>query len=924
MSFAKRITRVPFAFDVELGREAVDGFASQPPETRDLLLGTAGSSPYLRGLIAKHSQWLEEALASDLESTMSALLGEARALDDAHVGTGLRSIKGRAALLIALADLGGLWTLEEVTQALTDFADLAVDCALRSCIRAEIHRGKLSEIDAPAGGVVAIAMGKMGAGELNYSSDIDLIVLFDGAQYGEGVAEARSALVRAVRRASKALSDNTNDGYVFRTDLRLRPDPSVTPVVLSFDAAESYYESVGRTWERAAYIKARAAAGDVEAGNAFLERLTPFVWRRHLDFAAIQDAHEMRLRIRDHKGLFGPITLPRHNMKLGRGGIREIEFFTQTRQLIAGGRDPELRVSGTVDGLRALAAKDWVPNEAAESLTDAYRKHREVEHRLQMIADAQTHSLPGDDDGFARLAALMGRDSEELKKEVRARLEEVHTLTEEFFAPADTGGAKPEVDHRFQTVMDGWRSYPALRNERAVKIFDRIQHDLVAGLNRAAKPEEALEQFDLFLSRLPAGVQLFSLFEANPHLIELIVDVVSVAPALAHYLGRNAQVFDAVIGGEFFADWPGRDALESSLTDVLYVAGDYEGKLDAARRWHKEWHFRIGVHFLRGIATAKESGRQYAELAEATVACLWAEVVAEFARKYGAPPGRGGVILGMGSLGSGYLTATSDLDLIVIYDPEDVEYSDGDKQLHSRTYYARLTQAFVTAFSVQTAEGTLYEVDMRLRPSGRKGPVATSFASFKTYQREEAWTWESLALTRARVIAGNSALASEVEEERETILKLERDPAKIAADVAEMRNRLADAHGAPSEFDAKRGPGRMMEIELLGQALALIAGSIERVTDQQIVNGEAIGKLNEDQSAVLSQAHDWFWSVQAGFRLITGNVVRDADIGAGGWSFVSRVTGMTDSEALASEIRRRSCDVEAEVDAVLDTLRNKG
>ncbi|MCX8509452.1 MAG: glutamine-synthetase adenylyltransferase, partial [Rhodobacteraceae bacterium] len=347
------------------------------------------------------------------------------------------------ALLAGLADLGGVWRLEEVTGALTRLADQAVHQSFTALVGDEIRRGKIPgarpEDAASAAGMVALAMGKMGADELNYSSDIDLICLFDESRYSlADAAEARASFIKVVRRMTALLSDLTEGGYVFRTDLRLRPDASVTPVCLSMAAAEAYYEAQGRTWERAAFIKARPCAGDRAAGERFLKSLTPFVWRRHLDFAAIQDAHDMRLRIRDHKGLHGPITLEGHNMKLGQGGIREIEFFTQTRQLIAGGRDPDLRSRATVPALAALSAKGWVSAGVADELTDLYRAHREVEHRVQMVADAQTHDLPTTTEGFDRLARMMGEgDTNRLRRTLLDRLARVAELTEGFFAPAE-------------------------------------------------------------------------------------------------------------------------------------------------------------------------------------------------------------------------------------------------------------------------------------------------------------------------------------------------------------------------------------------------------------------------------------------------------------------------------------------------------
>jgi glutamate-ammonia-ligase adenylyltransferase len=376
----------------------------------------------------------------------------------------------------------------------------------------------------------------MGARELNYSSDVDLIVLFDESRHDPAAyADLRRGFIRVTQRLVKLLSEVTADGYVFRADLRLRPDPSVTPVCIATEPAEHYYESLGRTWERAAYIKARPCAGAIAAGAAFLDRLRPFIWRRHLDYAAIQDAHDMRLRIRAHKRLTGPIEIPGHDLKLGRGGIREIEFFTQTRQLIVGGRDPELRHPATLDALQALSDKGWVDRATAQTLAKAYVDHRELEHRLQMLEDAQTHRLPDTRDGLARLAAFCGTTPDAFKSALHARLETVHDLTEPFFAP-ETPADAPAPESVFanpdaaRITMAGWRRLPAFRTERARAIFRRLEPELLHRIARAASPDAALQSLDAFLTHLPSGVQLFSLMEANPPLLDLLVDICATAP----------------------------------------------------------------------------------------------------------------------------------------------------------------------------------------------------------------------------------------------------------------------------------------------------------------------------------------------------------------------------------------------------------
>ncbi|WP_375262366.1 glutamine-synthetase adenylyltransferase [Palleronia sp.] len=921
MSLANRITRAPDPFDRDRAAEAVSVLGEMPEPVRDLVAGVAGCSPYLRRLIETESDWLRVALDTSPETVLQEILSDANTAEAADLGDALRQAKRRVALLAGLCDCGGVWSLGDVTGALTRLADLAADRAFRREVDAETGRGRLPATDSEAGGFVALAMGKMGAFELNYSSDIDLICLFDeGAYAPDDVHAARSSLVKATQRAARLLSETDRGGYVFRTDLRLRPDPAVTPVCLGMAAALRYYESLGRTWERAAHIKARPCAGDIRAGESYLADLSPFVWRRHLDFAAIRDAHDMRLRIRDHRGLGGAIRLEGHDMKLGRGGIREIEFFTQTLQIIAGGRDPGLRVRGTVEGLNRLTAAGWVDEDTAQQLATDYAAHREVEHRIQMIGDQQTHALPDDAEGFARLAAFLGRAEDDLRKELVQRLERVSDLTERFFAPTEPAASGPDLTEEQARLVEGWRGVPALRSERALDIFDRIKPALLKRLLAGPRPDRALVHFDGFLRGLPAGVQLFSLFEANPELLTLIADIAGTTTELSAYLSRNAGVLDAVLGGQFFTDWPGEDELARDLSRHLGEEMDYERQLDATRSWARDWHFRTGVHHLRGLIDGAEAGRQYADLAGAVIRALWPAVIAEFAGKHGAPPGRGAIVLGMGSLGAGHLTARSDLDLIVIYDAAGVEQSEGRRPLPARTYYARLTQALVTALSAPTAEGKLYEVDMRLRPSGKQGPVATALSAFDAYQREEAWTWEHLALTRARGIAGGASLIEDVDVIRRDVICADHDAAQIIADARTMLDRLAEAkRGGP--WDMKAGPGHLTEIELTAQTVGLLAGSDARAPAEQIGAGAAKGLLPDETAAVLNESHRLFSRVQDVKRLLVEDRFEPSDLGAAGEEMLLRETGAETLSALSDRIVAQA---EAAAGAVREVLYGQG
>lgn len=606
-------------------------------------------------------------------------------------------------------------------------------------------------------------------------------------------------------------------------------------------------------------------------------------------------------------------------MKLGRGGIREIEFFTQTRQIIAGGRDPELRSRETVPALQTLAQKGWVPENVANLLVERYRSHREVEHRLQMVNDAQTHDLPKKPEEFDRLAQFMAEpDTGKLRSRLMDELSEVHELTEEFFAPdtcaEDDSIALPDGA---EEIMARWPAYPALRSTRAVEIFERLRPDIMARLQKAGQPSEALVQFDGFLAGLPAGVQLFSLFEANPQLIDLIIDICATAPALARYLSRNSKVLDAVLGGTFFEDWPGAVALEQDLAAVLAAFEDYEHKLDAARRWKQEWHFRIGVHHLRGLIDGFGAGQQYADLAEASVAALWPWVAKHFATKHGEMPGKGAVILGMGSLGAGMLNAASDLDLIVIYDADGVEESSGKRPLSTRPYYARLTQALITAITAPMSEGRLYEVDMRLRPSGRQGPVATSMQSFQSYQQDEAWTWEHLALTRARFIAGNTVLGDEIESFRTALLAAKGKGAQVLADVADMRARLAEAKPAVDQWEAKLGAGRMQDVELVAETAALLSGKAAFDVASQLMAGERAGLFTPAQHSALKQAYTVFWKLRSTAKLLSESALDMDEIGEGGRKFVLRETGQENLMQLKARLDTVAAAAHMVVDEVL-------
>jgi glutamate-ammonia-ligase adenylyltransferase len=696
-------------------------------------------------------------------------------------------------------------------------------------------------------GLIVLGMGKLGGGELNYSSDIDLILLYDPARAAPVARDILHGFFnRLARELVRILDERTADGYVFRTDLRLRPDPRSTPLVMSVAGALSYYESVGQNWERAALIKARPVAGDRIAGQRFLAELQPYIWRKHLDFAAITDIHSIKRQIQAHRG-GGRIAILGHDIKLGRGGIREIEFFAQTQQLIWGGRRRDLRVSATCEALARLAAAGRITESDRAALTADYRFLRRVEHRLQMVDDAQTHRLPGDAEGIAKLAVFLGYpNAEAFTGELVAHLGSVERHYAELFEEApsladsgnlvftgaddDPGTLETLTQLGFAKPSDvvgmvrDWHHgrMRATRSHRAREILTELVPELLRIFGGTASPDAALRRFDEFLSRLSAGVQIFSLFHANPSLLRLVADIMGEAPLLAEDLARRPALLEAVLSEDFFGPLPPRTALAADLTELISGARDFEDTLDLLRRWANERRFQAGVQLLHRVLDPAAAGDAFADIAETVLGALLPVVAREFARTHGRIVGGELAILAMGRLGSREMTSSSDLDMILIYDtPEGNETSDGERTLPTSTYYARLGQRLIGAITAPTAEGRLYEVDMRLRPSGTSGPIATSLTHFALYQRQSAWAWEHMALTRARSVAGDPSLCRRIEKAVVAALTTPRNPAALVVAVDEMRRRIADEHPRPAPLDLRNRRGGLVDLEFIAQYLML-------------------------------------------------------------------------------------------------------
>ncbi|WP_395645306.1 bifunctional [glutamine synthetase] adenylyltransferase/[glutamine synthetase]-adenylyl-L-tyrosine phosphorylase [Terricaulis sp.] len=883
---------------------APDAFAGSP--WAGAAAAAVENAHYLKRLVERRPDLLEDASADWPARLLERALAAAAAIaaDPPPMEEAMRTLRrGKDAvhLAVAIADLAGAWPLKRVTGALTAYADAALHAAFALATREVGARGDISprgydDPNGPAPGFALIAMGKMGAGELNYSSDIDFSVFFDAERLASANArEPRVTAVRLVAPMVRALEEVTHDGYVFRTDLRLRPDPGSTPVAVSIASAEHYYQNLGQNWERAAFIKARAAAADLECGRAFLADLEPFIWRKHLDFAAVADVQSIKRQILSaHKS--AELHEPVFDVKLGRGGIRDIELFAQTQQLILGGRNRRLRSPETIAALGALAAGGAVAPDAAAALCEAYTFFRDVEHRIQMLEDAHTHKTPADPETRARVAALAGFASlAEFDRALIARRETVADIDHQLFGRSETL-ADPLGSLIFTGVEDhpetlstiaalgfknpayisqtirGWHHgrVRAMRAERARELLTLLTPRLLRAFSAAGDPDTAFARFVSFFAGLSAGVQVLALLDARPSLLDLLARLFTLAPRLADALAQRPALMDAMIEPRFARplgeDPPG--ARMAELNDRLAIAGSFEQKLNEARRFQREEKFRIGVQVLEGATSVEVAGAAHTDLAEACVVAMADAASAELERLHGPAPGAY-TVLALGKFGGRELAERSDLDIMVVYEVEEGARSEG---IAPSDYYTRFTQRLISALTAPTEEGALYEIDTKLRPSGSKGPVAVRLSSFERYYAEEAWTWELQALTRLRPVAGDVELSAKVAAIARAALSRRHDPAKICADVADMRARMERERRAKSIWDIKRAAGALIDIEFIAQALQLIHAA-EHPDALSPNSGEALARLSDagvlDGETSVRLADAWrLWSdLQQTFRI---------------------------------------------------------
>ncbi|MBR1778669.1 MAG: bifunctional [Alphaproteobacteria bacterium] len=811
------------------------------------------TAPYLIRLLFMEKEFLAEVVQKGFYTAFAELMKEAFSRlygqsDLEMISRELRVLKRRAALVIALADIEGEWPLNRVTHALSVLAEAGLRTAVCAVLKFYAERGDLvlqdTENPEKNCGLFLIAMGKLGARELNYSSDIDLIILYDEEKVPyTGKKEAGAFLVKIAREIIALIDDKTAFGYVFRTDLRLRPDPGSTPVALSTAAAACYYESFAQNWERAAFIKARIVAGDKQAGDAFLKEIKPFVWRRTTDFYALRQISAIKrslgARSSDSPDRAG------FNVKLGQGGIREIEFFTQLQQLLWGGRDPHLRAKGTLAALKALTKAGWVSPENKQQLDQAYVFLRTLEHRLQMREDQQTQTLPKTPEELNALAHFMNFETyADFLEQLQVHCANVRRIYDSLFAEEEhnegqtlsfSGAELPQetadklVQMGFKDIeqigetVRGWQSgrYRALRSDRARVLMAELLTLIFAALSKNENPDLAFLSFDEFLRGLPAGVQLFSLFQSRPALLDLLAELIGQAPALARELTYHSALFDAVLNPDFFSAFPDEDALSQEAQALLELAEDEEQALDAVRRFVREKKFRCAVLFLHRLIEPDSLGQCLSAIAAAALSALCPVVIQAFEKRYGRFENASFSLILLGKAGSQEMSFASDLDLLFVYDvpASQIGSVGGHSSLSPSVYYARLAQRLVNALTANTREGILWPVDMRLRPSGNAGPAAASLEAFSRYYDQAAWTWELMALTKARVVWGKTEQLTRLIQER---LCRSCDPETLKNDVVSMREKIAGQfHSAALADRIKYGAGGMIDIEFSVQYLQL-------------------------------------------------------------------------------------------------------
>ncbi len=844
-------------------------------------------------------QWLGARFGlEDYRRLLKARIATEGALNDVELMKQLRQFRHQQMLRIAWRDLAGLADTTETLRNLTELAEACVDETLEL-----VYQDQCRQLGVPTNSLgqperlVVIGMGKLGGHELNFSSDIDLIFCFaeEGETQGGRSLANSQFFIRLGQRFIKLLNDVTADGFVFRVDMRLRPYGDSGPLVMSHGALEQYYQTQGRDWERYAMIKARVIGGDKLEGQAIMDMLKPFIYRRYLDFGAFESIREMKAMIDAEIRRKGNL----NNIKLGQGGIREIEFVGQTFQLIRAGGDPELQIRGIVDVLGLLSRKQYLGEAEVASLLSSYDFLRRLENRLQMYADAQTHLLPQSAEQQASMALAMGYSSwDELLQDCNQHRAAVHTsfvqlLHEEEEAtqsePAQLRPLQYLWNHRLEQdeALDCLRQAGMLQAEEVQQQLQQFMHSsaikgvtqtgrqrldtlmptLLEALLQEAEPAIVLQRLlNLVTSVLRRSVYL-SLLNEYPGALQQLVKLCAASPWIANLLSRYPVLLDELLDSCNLYQVRTYESLSNELDDLIQqVTDDEEQQIERLRKFKQAQVLRIAAMDVAGVIDVFEVSEQLSLIAEVLLQKVKQLAWHWMQAKYGRPvcevegetcyPDLG--IVAYGKMGGEELGYGSDLDLVFLHDSQgEKQMTDGERSLDNASFFARLAQRIIHLLSVQTANGRLYEIDMRLRPDGNAGMLVSSLQAYEIYQNEKAWTWEHQALVRARIVCSNTHLRSEFDRIRRSVLIQAREQARLATDVVEMRQKMRESLGSKGNvesFHLKQDAGGLVDIEFIAQYGVLLKSSEDNSLTQPTATRLILLKLSDSQLLSAEQA----------------------------------------------------------------------
>jgi [glutamine synthetase] adenylyltransferase / [glutamine synthetase]-adenylyl-L-tyrosine phosphorylase len=941
------------------------------PDAVHALLRILGGSPALAGsLAAEADAWpdvlrtvlTEDRRAAEAHGRALAALGVAGMVPRDVLDARLRLYRRREQLRIGGRDLLGLATVDDTVRELSALADAVIEAAVsRTRARIAADWGD----DAPAAFVV-MGMGKLGGQELNYSSDVDLVYVYERDGEHPGGRTLREFFVRIAEEVTRTLAEVTGDGFCFRVDVRLRPGGGEGPLAVSLPALVSYYESFGQTWERAVWLKGRPVAGSAALGRMLAEELTPFVYRRFLDFGMLDDLKAMKRRV--DASLRDPSARAR-NVKLGRGGIRGIEFWVQAQQLIHGGKDPRLRERGTLPALATLAAADYAPAEETTPLAAAYRFLRDVEHKLQIVHDRQTQIIPADPHelralvrrmGFlgpageaefwreharhtgavdAAFTALFHGAEEERRRDVRPELATlVDSLDQEEHALwqlGQLGFTDVEAAYRdLRLLRDGPPYAPASPRRR--EALAALVPSLVAEIADSAAPGRALHQVASFITTIGARSSYLHLLLENAGIRRLLVGLFATSEFLSSFFLRHPELLDSLVRADLVRISRSRDDLARDLAARLEAAEDFESELDILRRFRNEEFLRIGVHDIQGELRPPEVTAQLSALADVCLSAALGMARRDVTRKLDLPPDpptNGLTVLAVGKLGGEELNYHSDLDLIFVYDTGDPAW--WHDRIAPHEFFTRVAQRTMSVLQTHTREGVAYRIDTRLRPSGNQGPLVTSLDAFEAYHRTSAQLWERQALIKGRPVGGPTTLRTRLEGAvAGFVYGRGLEPAEVR-EVHRMRERIAAQRGESDGqlVNIKTDRGGLVDVEFAVQMLQLRHGHAEprvrrRATRHALLALAETGLLPGADAQVLRQGYDFLRALEGRLRIERDQPVEALDTDPEALRGVARRLGYGGDEravtALRTDHQRHRAAIQAAYDRVFARAEQGG